>query len=242
MRRFSSVLPLALMACLAFTSGCRRSSDEVWDDTKSASRHIGRGFKSLWGDHDTSRQVMSREEFAAYNDQYARSRAYRPDDFIPLPQEEAYGDITMADMPIPPPAESPGDPGSSVPSIDAFRDPQSDPSLGAVFKTIHFPYNSSQIQGEGNISTIQAISRYMRSRPKSYVFVEGHCDQRGPQAYNLALGARRSNAVRSLLVQDGVSPDNIFTISYGKERPIALGNDEESWAQNRRAEFKVYQH
>lgn len=80
----------------------------------------------------------------------------------------------------------------------------------------------------------------MRSHPNTYVFVEGHCDERGPEAYNLSLGAKRGNAVRNLLINEGVDPDHIFTISYGKERPLVFEHHEEAWAQNRRAEFKVY--
>ncbi len=65
--------------------------------------------------------------------------------------------------------------------------------------------------------------------------IEGHADERGTREYNLALGDRRANAAKNYLAARGVSPARITTISYGKERPIALGSDEASWAQNRRA-------
>lgn len=70
--------------------------------------------------------------------------------------------------------------------------------------------------------------------------MEGHCDERGPEAYNLALGSRRAHAVRNMLLQQGVHPDQVFTISYGKERPLVMEHHDEGWAQNRRAEFKIY--
>jgi peptidoglycan-associated lipoprotein len=67
------------------------------------------------------------------------------------------------------------------------------------------------------------------------VTVEGHADERGTREYNLALGERRSNAAKNYLASLGVDSSRITTISYGKERPVALGSDEQAWAQNRRA-------
>jgi peptidoglycan-associated lipoprotein len=73
------------------------------------------------------------------------------------------------------------------------------------------------------------------------VTIEGHCDERGTREYNLALGDRRANAAASYLATRGISPSRITTISYGKERPLALGSDEGAWAQNRRAVTVVLQ-
>ena len=67
------------------------------------------------------------------------------------------------------------------------------------------------------------------------VIVQGYCDERGTREYNLALGERRANAVKQYLVSQGVAADRISVISYGKERPAVLGNNEAAWAQNRRA-------
>ena len=67
------------------------------------------------------------------------------------------------------------------------------------------------------------------------ITIEGHCDERGTREYNLALGDRRANAAKNYLAERGVDPSRISTISYGKERPEALGSDESSWATNRRA-------
>ena len=69
--------------------------------------------------------------------------------------------------------------------------------------------------------------------------VEGHCDERGTREYNLALGERRANSVKDYLVAAGVNPDRIKTISYGKERPVALGSTDAAWKQNRRGVTKV---
>jgi len=67
------------------------------------------------------------------------------------------------------------------------------------------------------------------------VTIEGHCDERGTREYNLALGERRANAAKNYLATLGIDPSRISTISYGKERPVAMGSDESAWAQNRRA-------
>ena len=74
------------------------------------------------------------------------------------------------------------------------------------------------------------LNRY----PQVTIVVEGHCDERGTREYNLALGERRANSVRDYLVALGVSPGRVRTISYGEERPVALGSNEAAWAQNRR--------
>ncbi|HQS97867.1 MAG: peptidoglycan-associated lipoprotein [Novosphingobium sp. 17-62-19] len=80
-------------------------------------------------------------------------------------------------------------------------------------------------------SQAQWLSRY----PNKSVTIEGHADERGTRDYNLALGERRANAAKNYLVSLGIEPGRVMVVSYGKERPIALGSDEESWARNRRA-------
>ena len=97
------------------------------------------------------------------------------------------------------------------------------------------------VKGQQNLQTVHGVLDFLNSHPNVYVFIEGHTDERGPQAYNMALGSRRANAVRNLLVEDGISPDRLFTISYGKERPVILEQHEEGWAKNRRDEFKIYE-
>ncbi|MFV0645463.1 MAG: peptidoglycan-associated lipoprotein Pal [Sphingomonadaceae bacterium] len=84
-------------------------------------------------------------------------------------------------------------------------------------------------------STLQLQAQYLMSNPGVNVTIEGHCDERGTRDYNLALGERRANAAKNYLVSVGVLATRIQTVSYGKERPLALGSDEAAWAQNRRA-------
>ncbi len=82
---------------------------------------------------------------------------------------------------------------------------------------------------------LQKQAVWLRRYPSVTVTIEGHTDERGTREYNLALGERRANAVRDYLVALGVEASRLKTISYGKERPVALGSNEEAWAKNRRA-------
>nr|WP_237714029.1 peptidoglycan-associated lipoprotein Pal [Novosphingobium sp. Rr 2-17] len=84
----------------------------------------------------------------------------------------------------------------------------------------------------------QALARqaqWLMQFPNKRATIEGHCDERGTREYNLALGERRANSAKNYLASLGVDPSRVTTVSFGKERPIATGSDEQSWAQNRRA-------
>lgn len=84
-------------------------------------------------------------------------------------------------------------------------------------------------------AALQTQAQYLMQYPSVSVTVEGHCDERGTREYNLALGERRANAAKNYLVGLGVDANRIRTVSYGKERPVAMGSDESAWALNRRA-------
>ncbi len=88
---------------------------------------------------------------------------------------------------------------------------------------------------------LQSQAQWMAQHPNSRVTIEGHADERGTRDYNLALGERRANAAKNYLASLGVSPTRMTTVSYGKERPDALGSNESAWAQNRRAVSVVVQ-
>lgn len=223
-----------LLLSLCLLAGCGgRSSQEVWDDTNTCSRYMGQGIRCLGGKHGDSRQVRCREDFCR------PQLCTQEDDFIPLQDE--HGDDLICMEAIQQSRISPGDVGSSIPGIESFRDPDNDAMLSAVFEHIQFPYDSEKIQGQDNLRKIQTIAAYLKRNPNTYVFIEGHCDERGPQAYNLALGTRRANSVRQILVAEGVDSQRLFTVSYGKERPLVFGHDNEAWAINRRAQFKIYE-
>lgn len=99
---------------------------------------------------------------------------------------------------------------------------------------VFFEFDSASIDADSQAYLRQAAD-YIRSSGVRTVTVEGHCDERGTREYNLALGDRRAVAVKRFLVGLGVSPRNIVTVSYGKERPEDNGHVEASWAKNRRA-------
>ncbi len=84
-------------------------------------------------------------------------------------------------------------------------------------------------------AALQAQAQYLGQYPQISITVEGHADERGTREYNLALGERRANAAKNYLVGLGIDAGRIGTVSHGKERPVALGSDEQAWAQNRRA-------
>jgi peptidoglycan-associated lipoprotein len=102
-----------------------------------------------------------------------------------------------------------------------------------VGDTVHFDYNKSDVT-DTDRGTLQRQAAWLQKYPQVSVTVQGNCDERGTREYNLALGARRANAVKEYLVSLGVSSARVDTISYGKERPVCTESTEDCWAQNRR--------
>ena len=101
---------------------------------------------------------------------------------------------------------------------------------------VFFDFDSNALRPDA-IDTLNKNSDKIKQVPNVKIQIEGHCDERGTQEYNLALGERRALAVRDYLVKVGVSGDRLLTISYGEEKPAVEGHDESAWSQNRRAEF-----
>ena len=107
-----------------------------------------------------------------------------------------------------------------------------------ALSNVYFDYDSSTLRADTK-SSLKANLAYLKGNATVEVQIEGHCDERGSTEYNLALGERRAKSVMDYLVGMGVSSARITTISYGKEKPIAMGHDEASWSQNRRANFVI---
>jgi peptidoglycan-associated lipoprotein len=101
---------------------------------------------------------------------------------------------------------------------------------------VHFAYDSAVIRS-GEKSKIEDVASFMKSNPEDALEVQGHCDERGTDQYNYALGERRALAVREALIADGVPGDKIMTVSFGRSRPIDTGHSEEAHARNRRGMF-----
>lgn len=108
----------------------------------------------------------------------------------------------------------------------------------AQFNTenIYFAFDRSDLTDDSK-ATLKKKADWLRDNPSYTVRVEGHCDERGTNDYNLALGQRRAHAAKTYLMALGISEGRILTISYGEERPANPGHNEEAWAQNRRDEF-----
>lgn len=109
-----------------------------------------------------------------------------------------------------------------------------------MFSPVLFDYDSAQVNPSEQ-SKIEQAASYLISNTASQMVVEGHCDERGSNEYNLALGERRALAVRAYLISRGIDASRVQTKSFGEERPAAMGHDESAWSQNRRAEFVVVQ-
>lgn len=118
----------------------------------------------------------------------------------------------------------------------AAVDPFNDPSNLLSQRIVYFAFDSSSIPDDA-LPLIKAHAQYLASNPSVTFTLEGHADERGTREYNIALGERRADAVRRMLMANGVSASQINVISYGEERPAKQGHSEEAWQYNRRAVF-----
>ena len=107
-------------------------------------------------------------------------------------------------------------------------------------KDVMFDFDRYDLSADAR-TTLRGNADWLRSNPSARVEIEGHCDERGTNEYNLALGAKRAQAAREFLSSLGISPDRLSTISYGEEIPVCREHDEQCWKQNRRARFVILQ-
>ncbi len=142
-----------------------------------------------------------------------------PEDLPPPPQSSA----------APAPTPGPAAPQGVAPGTQAHFAQQMQGR-----DTIYFDTDKFNVDAEDQAALAQQAA-YLQQYPNVRATVEGHCDERGTREYNLALGERRANAAKNYLVSLGVPAERLNTVSYGKERPSALGSDEQAWARNRRA-------
>jgi peptidoglycan-associated lipoprotein len=105
--------------------------------------------------------------------------------------------------------------------------------LNLNFPTIYFGYDSNAL-APSEAAKLDKVAAYINRYDNLYLIIEGHCDQRGTEEYNRALGERRANAIRAYLVKRGVADYKIKTVSYGEDKPAVSGNGESAWKQNRR--------
>ena len=108
-----------------------------------------------------------------------------------------------------------------------------------TFEAVHFGYDSFLVPPQ-EVAKITQVGQYLLENPSRVTTVDGHCDERGSNEYNLSLGEQRAQAVRKTLIDLGIDAARIQTRSFGKEKPLDPGHSEASWAKNRRGEFVVY--
>jgi peptidoglycan-associated lipoprotein len=118
-------------------------------------------------------------------------------------------------------------------------DELNNPNSPLAKRSVYFDFDSYSVKPEYQ-SLLQAHAQYLKSHPQRHVLIQGNTDERGTSEYNLALGQKRAEAVKQGLETLGVQDSQIEAVSLGKEKPVATGHDEASWAQNRRADI-VYQ-
>ena len=212
------ILP-SILICMTMTS-CSTTSQTVWEETKSFGEYLTRKSKELFmNDQRESKAIESKEEIASSSD-----------DYIPLLDQDLrpqYAEVVA--------------PQSHVVAerhIEKFKDPSHE--LASIFKMVHFNTDDDKIRVKEYQETLKVIAEYLKTHPDMFVFVEGHTDDRASEKHNFALASRRANTVRNFLVKEGVQADQIYTISYGKERLMAKGVTRSARAKNRRVEFKIF--
>ena len=218
----------ASFVLIAFsTTGCTHMLAGLLEDSITAMRYVSNRGKEFLNGYAVSEQGLSDREFFGEFES----------EFIPLSDGDIHSQTV--EYVVPQAKEVPGEPGGKIPGIGAFHNPSK--SLQSLFAKIYFNTDQHLPKSKEHYQTLNRISNYLKKHPEVYVFVSGHCDERASEAYNLALGTRRSNYIRNFLIKSGVNPNQLYTISYGKEKPQALGHSPTSWAKNRRVAFKIYE-
>lgn len=122
---------------------------------------------------------------------------------------------------------------------DAIWNPSNaDPSFFAS-DTVYFDFDRATVK-DSERPKVDRVAKFLQDNRGAAVSIEGHCDERGTEEYNMALGERRSQAIRNYLIDSGVSPNQARTLSYGEARPAVDAQNEQAYAQNRRGEFVLY--
>jgi peptidoglycan-associated lipoprotein len=148
------------------------------------------------------------------------------------PPSSAPAPVAEAPMKEPPPpiAMAPATPPAAAPGVAVTEEKVSQ------FDDVRFDFDKSEVKEAGR-KTCGVVADYLKKHPQAKMQIEGHCDERGTAEYNMALGERRATAVMTYLVSLGVPKSALSTVSFGKEKPLDPGHNEEAWAKNRRAHF-----
>ncbi len=125
---------------------------------------------------------------------------------------------------------------ASAPVVPVAVDPLDDPASLLAKRSMYYPFDVYAVQ-DADKPAVQAHARYLAEHPNRNIRVEGNADERGSNEYNLALGQRRADGVKNMLVLGGAKNSQIETASYGEEKPRASGHEEAAWSQNRRIDL-----
>lgn len=146
--------------------------------------------------------------------------------------DEMTSDAPSTEMAVSAPQTAPAD----LPATD--MQPVQVPDVKIVLDKVYFAYDQSTLS-EQTLDILAVNATSLQTAPELKITIEGHCDNRGSDEYNLALGERRAQSVRDYLVSLGIAPERLVTISYGEEMPAEMTNNQLAWAKNRRVEFKM---
>ena len=213
-----------ILICTSCTNYLTKLSDKILDYTAIIESKSSKFFNRDTQEPDN---IISSAEFYGSSD----------DEFIPLKHGEINSKITTEN--IPQPSSTPGTKQSFLPSISSFKTPNQ--MLASIFKKIYFHTDQYQPKDAEGKKTLKQIANFLKKHPNIYVFIEGHCDARASESYNLALGSKRANNIRNTIIKYGSTPNQLYTISYGKEKPVAKGITRLAYAKNRRVSFKIYE-
>jgi peptidoglycan-associated lipoprotein len=217
-----SLLRLAVLAALLGTAACSRTPppaavapQAVADSVAAAARR------------DSVAAVAGRDSLAALAQRDSALAAARADSAARAARTTARADSVRAQVQ----RDVVGEPAPLRSGLDSA----SSAELGAM---VNFEYNRSDLS-DAAVAVLERKLRVLQSAPRLAIQIAGHCDERGSDEYNLALGERRAASVKRYLVEHGIAEGRLSVTSYGEERPLDPGHTEEAWARNRRAEFSV---
>jgi peptidoglycan-associated lipoprotein len=237
---FSRISSIAILAAVAFTTGCSKKLAKVTPPpppaapaptaTLSASPDViaaGRSTTLTWHTQDANDITITGLGTVSASGSRtvipSASTTYDLNAKGPGGSTDASARVTVGPAPIPA--------ASEMSLQDMFN---------RNVKDVYFDLDRYNLRPD-DASTVTADAQFLAQHPNLDIVIAGHCDDRGSEEYNLALGANRANSLKQALIAQGVSPSRIKTISYGKEKPFCTTNDESCWQQNRRDHFAMAQ-
>ncbi len=156
----------------------------------------------------------------------------------PAPAPEVQAEPTPTPAPVPVPTEAPIVAPVAEPVAETLPADLAELNKKGYLKDIFFDYDLYDVRADQR-DVMGVNAEWLKKWPTVKIQIEGHCDERGSNKYNMALGDKRANAARDYLVSLGIDASRVTTISYGEERPFLEGQSESAWSQNRRAHFVV---